>query len=91
MIFVSLLKIRGGTAQERIGKRAEWQYPEGIKLIGEYWLHTNDPRVISIVEADNVAPIMSMTADWEDFFEITIVPAITGEEGLNLAKQMMQE
>jgi hypothetical protein len=43
-----------------------------------------------IVEADSVAPMMAVNAEWGDVFDITTVPAITAEEGLELAKQMMQ-
>jgi hypothetical protein len=31
---------------------------------------------------------MAITSEWGDEFEITVVPAITGEEGLALAQQM---
>ena len=56
----------------------------------EYWLQTGDPAVIAIYEADSVAPIMAITAERGDVFDITVVPAVTEEEGLELAKQMMQ-
>ena len=90
MLFVALGKVRAGTARERIARRAQWQYPEGLRVVAEYWLQTTDPTLISITEADSVAPIMAAVADWDDFFDTTVVPAITAEEGLQLAKQMMQ-
>ncbi len=90
MLFVALFKVTGGTPTENIARRAQWQYPEGIQLVAEYWLQTGDPVVISIFEADSVAPIMAITTEWGDVFDITVVPAITAEEGLELAKQMMQ-
>ena len=46
--------------------------------------------VIGIFETDSVAPIMAMLAEWGDVFDISVVPAITAEEGLQLAQQMMQ-
>jgi len=51
MLFVALLKTRAGTMAERVGRRAQWQYPSGVKLIGEYWLHTADPRIVSVLAA----------------------------------------
>jgi hypothetical protein len=33
---------------------------------------------------------MAVTTEWGDVFDITVTPAITAEEGLELAKQMMQ-
>ena len=88
MLFVALLKAKGGTIESRIAHRAGWQYPEGVKPVAEYWLQTNDPDVISVFEADNIAQIMAITSEWGDEFEITVTPAITGEEGLALVQQM---
>ncbi len=90
MLFVALLKATASTPKERIARRAEWQYPEGQRLVAEYWLQTADPTVVSIFESDSVAPIMATLAEWGDVFDITVVPAVTSEEGLELAQQMMQ-
>lgn len=90
MLFVALLEVTGGTPQERIARRAEWQYPAGIKPIAEYWLQTDDHTVVSIFEADDNAPIFAISAQWGDVFNIKVVPAITAEQGLKLAQQMMQ-
>jgi len=90
MLFVALLKPKAGTPQERIARRLKWQYPAGVRPIAEYWLQTSDPDVAAIFEADNIAPIMAITTAWSDVFDITVVPAITAEEGLELAQQMMQ-
>lgn len=90
MLFVSLLKVRSGTMKERMARRVGWQYPDGMRPVAEYWLQTPDPAVILIAEADSVAPIMAVVAQWDDFFDITVIPAVTAEEGLQLAQQMMQ-
>lgn len=90
MLFVALLKSSASTPKERIARRAQWQYPEGMQPIAEYWLQTKDPTVIGIFETDSVAPIMAMLAEWGDVFDISVVPAISAEEGLQLAQQMMQ-
>jgi len=76
--------------QERVAKRIQWHYPEGVKLLGEYWLSCNDPRVISIYEIDRVELIMALYAEWEDYFDIRVFPVVTGEQGMELAKQRMQ-
>lgn len=90
MLYIALLKPIAGTPIERIGRRLQWDYPEGIQLVAEYWLQTNNPDVVSIFEADSVAPIMAITSEWGDVFDITVVPAVTLEEGTALAQQMMQ-
>lgn len=91
MLFVALAKVRAGTRQERIARRLEWQYPEGARLVAEYWLQIDDPQVISVLEADSVAPLMAAVSAWDDVFELTVVPAITAEEGLQLAMQKVQK
>ena len=92
MLFVTLCKAsKGGTSKERIARRLEWKYPEGAKLVAEYWLQGCQPSVIVVTEADSVAPVMAALMAWEDVFEMTVAPAISAEEGLKLAKQMMQQ
>jgi hypothetical protein len=90
MLFVSLLRTSAGTPQETAARRLKWQYPEGVRVVAEYWLQTSDPAVIAVLEADSVAPIMAINVEWGDIFDITVVPAITAEEGLALLRQMMQ-
>jgi hypothetical protein len=41
MLFVALLKTRGhATFQEGVARRMQWDYPEGVRVLGEYWLET---------------------------------------------------
>lgn len=83
------MKIRAGTEEERITRRLQWQSPAGIRVVGEYWLQASNPNVIIICETDSVVPMMQATTAWNDVYDITVIPAITAEEGMELAKQMM--
>jgi hypothetical protein len=87
MLFVIMGKAKAGTAKERIARRLNWHFPEGTRVVAEYWL-MSEPRLIIIAEADNVASIMRGIVDWDDVFDLTVVPAMTAEQGLELAKQM---
>jgi hypothetical protein len=89
MLFVALCKVRSATERERAGRRLQWQYPEGLRVLGEYWLQTPDPNVIIIAEADDIAPLMASIGAWDDVFDISIVPAIAAEDGMELARRMM--
>lgn len=89
MLFVALFKARAGTPKETIARRMQWQPPKETRVVAEYWLQTSDPLLVVIFEADSVVPMMAVSAEWGDVFDITVVPAITAEEGLELAKQMM--
>lgn len=90
MLFVTLLSAKPNLIPaQSLQRRIEWDYPQGMKPIAEYWLQTNSPHVVGIFEADNIAPIMAMAMPWGDIYDITVVPAITAEDGLKLASQMM--
>ena len=88
MLFVSLGSVRAGTDRERIARRVQWSYPPGMKLIAEYWLQTDNPKIIIVVEADDCAPMMAAVSAWDDVFSWTVVPAVTAEQGLEIAKKM---
>jgi len=50
MLFVALLDTRpGSTFQEGGSRRLQWEYPEGVNVLAEYWLETDSPRVVSIM------------------------------------------
>ena len=90
MLFVGLYSPKPGTTPaQSLPRRMEWKPPQGMKPVAEYWLQNSNPHVIVIFEADNIAPIMAGSMAWADLFDLTIVPAVTAEEGLKLAKQMM--
>ena len=84
MLFVAFLKIRPDAPPmaESVARRAQYQPPARTRLIAEYWLQSNDPTTIVILEADGVAPLMAIRAVWADVFDITFVPAMTLEEGM---------
>jgi hypothetical protein len=66
----------------------EWQAPQvGAEAVAEYWLQTPDPACIAVFTADHIAQIWAATAGWDDVFEISIYPATTAQEGLELLKQ----
>ena len=88
MLFVSLGSVRAGTDRERIARRVEWSYPPGMKLVAEYWLQTDNPKIIVVVETDSCAPMMAAISAWDDVFSWTVIPAVTAEQGLEIAKKM---
>jgi len=90
MLFIALYSPKPGTTPaQALKRRMEFKPPEGIKLVAEYWLQHNNPHTIVIFETDNYASIMAMNMHWTDLYDCTVVPAIAGEDGIKLAKQMM--
>ena len=89
MLFVVIGKAKAGSAsKERIARRLSWEYPAGMRMVAEYWPMSTEVAVIAVAEADHVAPIMKAIVDWDDVFDLTVVPAMTAEQGLELAKQL---
>ncbi len=90
MLFVMLLSTKpGSTFQEGGARRLQWEYPEGVNVVAEYWLETNSPRVIAIMEADSMAPFGQIRMEWGDLFDIDVFPAVTGEQGMEMLSQAM--
>ena len=90
MLFVALLKPRGTTTfQEGVARRLQWDYPQGVRVLGEYWLETESPRVVSVMEADGMDAFGQIRMHWNDMFEIEVFPAVTGEQGMEMARRDM--
>jgi len=86
-LFVTIGKAKAAsTTKQRVARRVK--YPAGLKVVGEYWLQSNDPTLIAILETQDVGALMSAVADWDDAFDLTVLPAMTADQGLQLAKQM---
>jgi Domain of unknown function (DUF3303) len=78
----------GSEQQDRVlARRAEWQYPKGLKPIVELWVAAGSPAVVFTFEADDPAPITELTAAWDDVLIVRVSPALTPEEGLRLGVQ----
>ena len=64
MEFVALLKFRPSVpAAERdaaLMRRAAWQYPDGLKVIAEYWPMSGEYQVVSVFSAETIAPVTPM-------------------------------
>lgn len=89
MLFVVVGKPKAASSgKERIARRVSWEYPAGMRVIAEYWPMSTEIAVIAVAEADNVPSIMTAIVDWDDVFDLTVLPAMTAEQGLELAGQM---
>jgi hypothetical protein len=43
MLFVTIGKAKAtSTTKRRVARRLNWNYPAGMRMIGEYWLQSND-------------------------------------------------
>lgn len=76
--------------QAALVRRATWELPEGMKLVGEYWLAADGPHVVSVFEAETYEPIMELIFTWNDVFDVAVAPATTPEEGLELGPKVLE-
>jgi hypothetical protein len=94
MIYVWQASWKPGLSREQqdgaLMRRASWSYPDGVTVLGEYWLAGSDPAVVLIYETDRYAAIMEMGLTWGDVFSIKCEPACTPEDGLRWGPEILQ-
>ncbi len=92
MEYVALLRFRQSlSAAERdaaLMRRASWQYPDGVKVMTEYWPLSAEYQVVTVFAADSFAPIMEIVFEWNDVFDISVFPAVSAEEGLRVGPEV---
>jgi hypothetical protein len=90
MLFVTLMKAKpGADFRTRVARRLEWKYPEGMRVLAEYWVASDDPEVIVISESDDPVLIYSTLRQWADHFDARVFPVITAEEGIAEARRQL--
>jgi len=92
MDYVALLRFRASVpAAERDGalmRRAAWKYPEGVRVIAEYWPTAAAVQVVTIFSADSFDSLMELELEWSDVFDIDIHPAVSADEGLRIGPEV---
>jgi hypothetical protein len=93
MLYVMTLKWQQGLSREQrdgaLMRRAGWNYPDGVKVHGEYWPSSESLAVVSVFETDESAALMELGFTWGDVFQIEITPAVTAEDGLRIGPEVM--
>jgi len=69
--------------------RAQWEYPEGIDLVAEYWPSAEDPAVVAIFRTDDYSGLMDILFTWGDTFDIRVIPAISADDGIKIGPEVM--
>jgi hypothetical protein len=95
MKFVLLWSLKANVDQlamaELMGRRAEYKFPKGMKVLNEYWTSKASPAVVQIIEAKESAPLMINTVNWIDVMTVDIFPVIEWEEGLKAITRHLSE
>lgn len=91
MLFVALMKLREGKLQDAMDRRLHWQDPEGMRVVAEYWLQTEDPLVVNVFETESQEAMIANTLAWADIFDSRVFPAIRAEDGIEMIKKVTGE
>jgi len=83
MLFMGILTWESEKSDEITKRRAEWEYPEGVKVIGE-WSGLAGDRVFSLAEIDDPKAMLAAASAWTDVAKLEIVPVMETEEMLKL-------
>jgi hypothetical protein len=59
---------------ELMAQRSSYQFPEGVRLVTEYYALQRKPAVISILEAEEVFPQSLAVFPWMSMMTATVVP-----------------
>ena len=93
MDYVAFLSFRSSaSAAERdaaLGRRANWQYPDTVRMIAEYWPMSSDVTVVSVFSTDQIDGIFQFELEWSDVFDIEVHPAVSAEDGLRIGPEAM--
>jgi hypothetical protein len=60
-------------------------------VVAEYWPQTLDPAAIVVFKADHIGQIWALFIGWDDLFDLSVYPAVSAEEGLELLKQVPRQ
>ena len=59
----------------QIGKAPTSGCIEGLAVLDEYWLQSPHPKVTVIFSAESNVPILELSSEWEQGFDVTVVGA----------------
>lgn len=65
-------------------RRAAWKYPDGVRVIAEYWPFSSSATVVTIFSTDSPDALLELELEWSDVFDIDIYPAVSAEDGLRI-------
>ncbi len=81
------------TRQDRdevLMRRTEWDHPDSVEVLGEWWPASSSTAVVVAFETDDYEEIMEIDLTWGDAFEIEMSPAVTPDEGLELGPRILE-
>jgi len=91
MEFIVIAKQRSNLNPERQRELVrvfnQWQPPEGFNMKSLYF-GVDNSRAFGVVEADDSAALLRVSATFVDYIDFEFVPVIAPEEGAAIAAEM---
>ena len=77
---------------ECLGKRLQYTEPEGANMLFEYWPSGGQegPAVVAAYEMADFGPILEIELFWGEYFNITMLPAVSAEDGIKMGGDVIQ-
>ena len=92
MEYVAFLKFRESVSaadqDAALMRRAAWKYPDGIRVISEYWPLSAEYQVVTAFEADSLPVDHGSRLRMERRLRISVSPAVSADEGFRVGPEV---
>ncbi len=75
---------------EWLKKRAQWAAPDGITVLAEFLIPAGGNKVLMVYEGEDLGTLIAMRAPWMKYFDIDVYPAISMEDLLEAAPEILK-
>lgn len=97
MTILGLFYWKPGITHEKVleclAKRFQYEEPEGANMLFEYWpggVGDRTPAVVAGYEMTDLGPMMAIQLFWGEYFDISMLPAISAEDGIKMGADIIQ-
>ena len=89
MIFIDIVSWEPKDQNEVLERFSSWEYPEGIKVIGE-WIDLTNCRSVLVSEAENDGVFAAAYLPWRDICYFDSFPAMESSEYMKFLSEHMK-
>ncbi|WP_135611615.1 DUF3303 domain-containing protein [Methanococcoides sp. AM1] len=88
MLFIDIVTWDPKDSKEVEERYSTWEFPEGIKVIGE-WIDLSSCRTVLIYDAENAEAYAAATFPWRDIFYFDSFPVMEASEVMKFMTEHM--
>lgn len=89
MLFMTIVTWEPKDSDEMRGRYAKWEYPEGVKVIGE-WIDISGYHYIAVLDVANAEAFAATTFPWRDICWFESFPVMNPGEFNKLISEHMK-